>query len=53
MKFEDSWMELEVVILSEVTQTQKTSITFSFIYGCFDSSDVYVSSVNTTRSGNE
>lgn len=31
MKCSDTWIELEEIILSDVTQTQKTSTTFSLI----------------------
>ena len=33
-KFEDKWMELEIIILSEVTQTQEGKHgMYSFIFG--------------------
>jgi hypothetical protein len=43
MKFASKWLELETVILREVTQKDKCHILFSFMDAIFESSDIYVS----------
>lgn len=54
MTFTEKWMELEIIILSEVTESQRDSIIYSFSYIdlSFHTSDICVPFGISTEAGN-